>query len=76
MTEYAFVKPVNGGRIRQPDRGSVVLPDSGGWVPRIQYYEALIATKNLVVAEPPQVDALSEERPASNATEKTERKRH
>lgn len=54
MTEYVFVKPVDGGRVRMPDRASTIMPASGAFVPRIQFYEALLLTGDIVKSDPPE----------------------
>lgn len=53
MTEYVYVKPNAGGRVRMPDRDNTVMPEAGQLVPRIDYYERLIITGDLVVAAAP-----------------------
>jgi Protein of unknown function (DUF2635) len=53
MTEFVFVKPVNGGRVRMPDRNSTVMPAEGHLVPRIDYYERLIVAGDLTLTDAP-----------------------
>lgn len=48
-----FVKPAAGGRIRQPERGYRVMPEDGDHVPRDGFYERLILSGDVVIAEPP-----------------------
>lgn len=57
MTEFVYVKPAPGGRIRMPDRNSTVMPAEGRLVPRIDFYERLIVSRDLVIATPPKVEA-------------------
>jgi len=63
MTEYVFVKPAAGGRVRMPDRSSTVMPEEGHLVPRIDFYERLILAGDLVVSDPPA--EAKEEKPAA-----------
>jgi hypothetical protein len=51
--DTVFVKPAEGGRIRQPDRNSQVMPAAGALVPRDGYYERLIASGDLIETTPP-----------------------
>lgn len=51
MTNFVYVTPAEGGRVRMPDRGSTVMPNEGMFVPRSDYYERLILTGDLVVDE-------------------------
>lgn len=64
MTEYVYVKPAEGGRIRMPDRDSTVMPAEGQLVPRIDYYERLIISGDVAICEPPKADKPIKERPA------------
>ena len=58
--ESVYVKPAPGARVRQPNRGSRVMPAVGDNVPRDSYYEPMIASGDLVVSEPPAVSTPSE----------------
>lgn len=60
-----YVKPAEGARIRQPDRGGAVMPDAGALVPRDSYYERLIVTRDVVETDPPAEETAAE--PASPA---------
>lgn len=51
MTDYVYVKPAPGGRIRMPDRNGTVMPAEGQLVPRIDYYERLILAGDLKITE-------------------------
>ncbi len=53
MTEFVFVKPAEGGRVRMPERNSNVMPAEGALVPRIDYYERLILAGDVVVTDAP-----------------------
>ncbi|MDA9521631.1 hypothetical protein XI06_15080 [Bradyrhizobium sp. CCBAU 11434] len=53
MTEYVYVRPQPGGRVRMPDRNFMPMDAKGATVPRIDYYERLIITKDLEVCDPP-----------------------
>lgn len=48
-----YVKPRDGGRVRQPERGSKVMPDAGAFVPRNSYYERLILSEDVAICDPP-----------------------
>ncbi|WP_315768221.1 DUF2635 domain-containing protein [Bradyrhizobium sp. SZCCHNR2012] len=48
-----YVKPRPGGRVRMPDRAFRVMGPQGDWVPRIDYYERLIITGDLLISDPP-----------------------
>ena len=48
-----YVKPRPGGRVRMPDRNFKPVDPNGDWVPRIDYYERLIITGDLIVTDPP-----------------------
>lgn len=51
--DTVYVKPTEGARIRQPERGSEVMPDAGALVPRDTYYERLLIGGDVVEADPP-----------------------
>lgn len=53
MTEYTFAKPREGGRVRRPDQGFRPMREQGESVPRIDYYNRLIITGDLVECDPP-----------------------
>ncbi len=48
-----YVRPAAGCRIRQPERASRVMPDSGDFVPRNSYYERLIISGDVTIGEVP-----------------------
>lgn len=48
-----FVKPREGGRVRQPERRGQVMPDEGAFVPRDAYYERLLAAGDVIETDPP-----------------------
>ncbi|WP_315705055.1 MULTISPECIES: DUF2635 domain-containing protein [unclassified Bradyrhizobium] len=48
-----YVKPRPGGRVRMPDRNCKPMDPKGDWVPRIDYYERLIITGDLIITDPP-----------------------
>jgi hypothetical protein len=52
--QTVYVKPSEGGRVRQPERNSRVMPDIGDLVPRNSYYERLIIGKDVIVCDPPE----------------------
>lgn len=54
--DTVFVKPSEGGRVRQPERASRVMPDSGALVPRNNFYERLLLTGDVVETDPPKVE--------------------
>lgn len=62
MTEYVYVKPAPGGRIRMPDRNGTVMPAEGKLVPRIDYYERLILAGDVKITDAP---AAEKEQPAA-----------
>lgn len=65
MFDTLYVKPKEGGRIRQPDRNGDVMPDGGARVPRNGYYERLLISQDIVEAEPPELgDDRTETKPA------------
>lgn len=51
--EMIFVKPANGGRVRQPERQSRVMPAEGAYVPRNAHYERLLATGDVEITDEP-----------------------
>lgn len=48
-----YVKPREGGRVRMPERNSIPMPDTGAWVPRIDYYERLLIGGDIVACDAP-----------------------
>lgn len=64
-----YVAPAAGGRVRQPDRQSRVMPAEGAWVPRNAHYERLLASGDVREATPPQAAQTSE--PAPDAGKST-----
>lgn len=64
-----FVKPREGGRVRQPERRGQVMPDDGAFVPRDAYYERLLIAGDVIEATPPARQAQAE--PAATAAEDT-----
>lgn len=57
MTEYVFAKPRDGGRVRRPDQAFRPMREEGESIPRIDYYNRLIITGDLVICDPPASDA-------------------
>jgi hypothetical protein len=51
--DTVYVKPGEGARIRQPERGGEVMPAAGARVPRDVYYERLIIGGDVVETDPP-----------------------
>ena len=51
MPDIVYVTPAKGGRVRMPDRGSTIMPAEGMFIERTNYYERLIASKDIVVDE-------------------------
>ena len=70
MTEFVFVKPAEGGRIRMPDRNSTVMSAEGMFVPRSEYYQRLIMTGDLMVDEAKKFEAPKPEEKPAQAEEK------
>lgn len=70
MTDYIFVKPAEGGRIRMPDRDSTVMPAEGKLVPRIDYYERLLITGDIIQSDPPPSASSPPERREHTSTSK------
>lgn len=62
--DMVFVKPAEGGRIRQPERGGRVMPAAGDRVVRDGYYARLILTGDVVVADPPAEGAVEQPPPS------------
>lgn len=54
MLQTVYVKPKEGGRVRQPERGSRVMPAEGALVPRNGYYTRLIMAGDVVVGTAPE----------------------
>lgn len=48
-----YVKPAPGGRIRMPERGNNVMPETGAWVPNDSFYQRLLIGQDVIEAEPP-----------------------
>ncbi|CUT12538.1 hypothetical protein BF49_3618 [Bradyrhizobium sp.] len=53
MTEYVYVRPRPGGRVRMPDRNFMPMDAKGATVPRIDYYERLIISGDVEICDPP-----------------------
>lgn len=53
MTDRVYVRVRPGGRVRMPDRKFRPMAAEGAWVPRVDFYERLIITEDLVVGDPP-----------------------
>jgi hypothetical protein len=51
--DTVYVKPSQGGRIRQPERNGRVMPETGDLVPRDSYYERLLIGGDIVETDPP-----------------------
>ncbi len=48
-----YVKPSPGGRVRMPERNFIPMPPTGALVPRVDYYERLLITGDVVACDPP-----------------------
>lgn len=48
-----YVKSRAGGRVRMPERNSIPMPDAGAWVPRNDFYERLLISRDVVECDPP-----------------------
>ena len=48
-----YVKPVDGARVRQPERGNQVMPEEGASVPVNGYYTQLLRFGDVVKASKP-----------------------
>lgn len=53
MTQYVYVRPKAGGRVRMPERNFTPMDAKGATVPRIDYYERLIIGGDLEITDPP-----------------------
>lgn len=53
MMSSVYVKPREGGKVRQPERGGRAMSDTGAHVERDAYYERLILSGDVVECEPP-----------------------
>ena len=62
-----FVRPRNGGRVRQPERRGQVMPAEGAFVPRDAYYERLLVAGDVVEADPP-ADAAAAVQPTDTSS--------
>jgi hypothetical protein len=51
--QTVYVKPIDGGRVRQPERSSRVMAAAGDTVPRNSYYTRLILAGDLVECQAP-----------------------
>lgn len=51
--QSVYVKPKEGGRVRQPERASRVMPAEGALVPRNGYYTRLILAGDVVITDVP-----------------------
>lgn len=47
-----FVTPAEGARVRMPEKGSRVMPETGDWVPRDVHYEHLLGCGDVILADP------------------------
>lgn len=74
MAEMVYVVPAAGGRVRQPERQSRVMPPEGAWVPRDAHYERLIAAGDVTPADPPDAKAAAkiENKPEARTEAKPE----
>lgn len=52
--DMIYVAPAAGGRVRQPERQSRVMPPEGAWVPQNAHYQRLLMAGDLSKAKPPQ----------------------
>lgn len=68
MLQTVYVKPKEGGRVRQPERGSRVMPAEGALVQRNGYYTRLILAGDVVVTEPPKAPPEAAPPVAENAS--------
>lgn len=66
--EMIYVKPADGGRVRQPERQSRVMPPEGGYVPRDAHYERLLATGDVIETPPPAEAAPAKSEQLKNST--------
>lgn len=48
-----YVKPCDGGRVRQPERNSRVMPAAGDAVPDNAYWQRRLISGDVFAAEPP-----------------------
>ena len=53
MADMIFVKPAPGGRIRQPERNYIVMPEEGAFVPGDSFYQRLIASGDVIETDAP-----------------------
>lgn len=78
MTEFVYVRPAHGGRVRMPDRGGRVMSEEGAMVPRIDYYERLLISGDIAISEQPKAAPPPLEpqlqAPAENTVEEPRRK--
>lgn len=61
--DMIYVKPADGGRVRQPERQFRVMPAEGAFVPRDAHYERLLAAGDVVAAEVPAAPAAEPAQP-------------
>lgn len=62
--QTVYVKPKDGGRVRQPERASRVMPAEGDLVPRNGYYTRLLIGGDVVACDAPQAPRIAEPTPA------------
>lgn len=67
MLQTVYVKPKEGGRVRQPERGSRVMPTEGALVPRNGYYTRLIMAGDVVISPEPEKPKAAPAQPAPEA---------
>lgn len=70
--DMIFVVPAKGGRVRQPERHHNVMPEEGAFVPRNSFYERLLVTGDVSLADPPADKQDAAKRGASEPIEKAE----
>lgn len=70
--DMIYVKPAEGGRVRQPERQYRVMPEEGAWVPRDAHYERLLATGDVIAADAPTKAAPDAETPAPTVKPETQ----
>jgi hypothetical protein len=61
-----YVTPAKGGRVRQPERQSRVMPEAGAFVPRNAHYERLLQTGDVTLTDAPKPAADTDQSKSRN----------
>lgn len=58
-----YVKPREGGRVRMPERNSMVMPPEGAWIEVSDYYQRLLLAEDIEPTPPPSAPPVTDAPP-------------